>query len=374
MFKRHLQKNVEQNLFKGKVVIIYGARRVGKTTLCKQLVDKYDKSVYINCELYQYRSVLETTNSELLHDFLGSYKLVVLDEAQHIQNIGLILKIIVDTFPGIQIIATGSTSFGLINKINEPLTGRSRQFQLFPLSINEIHQQYNIADIRGRLPNLMRFGLYPEVFGKSEQEAKEELYNISSNYLYKDILQTEQLKRSDLIFNLLKALALQIGNELTYNELAGLLGENVHTIKRYIELLEKSFVLFRLPSFSRNLRKEIGKGQKIYFYDTGIRNAIINHFGDLSNRNDVGGMWENFFITERMKMNHYNRKFVNSYFWRTYDQKEIDYIEDEDGILTAFEIKYKPKKKIKFPEDFTENYPGSVYEVITPDNFLHYLK
>jgi hypothetical protein len=374
MFKRHLQKNVEQNLFKGKVVIIYGARRVGKTTLCKQLVDKFDKSVYINCELYQYRSVLETTNSELLHDFLGSYRLVVLDEAQHIQNIGLIIKIIVDTFPGIQIIATGSTSFGLINKINEALTGRSRQFQLFPLSINEIHQQNNIADIRGRLPNLMRFGLYPEVFGKSEQEAKEELYNISSNYLYKDILQTEQLKRSDLIFNLLKALALQIGNEVTYNELAGLLGENVHTIKRYIELLEKSFVLFRLPSFSRNLRKEIGKGQKIYFYDTGIRNAIINHFGDLSNRNDVGGMWENFFITERMKMNHYNRKFVNSYFWRTYDQKEIDYIEDKDGILTAFEIKYKPKKKIKFPEEFTENYPGSVYEVITPDNFLHYLK
>lgn len=374
MFKRHLQKNVEQNLFKGKVVIIYGARRVGKTTLCKQLVDKFDKSVYINCELHQYRSALETTNSELLHDFLGSYRLVVLDEAQHIQNIGLIIKIIVDTFPGIQIIATGSTSFGLINKINEPLTGRSRQFQLFPLSINEIHQQNNIADIRGRLPNLMRFGLYPEVFGKSEQEAKEELYNISSNYLYKDILQTEQLKRSDLIFNLLKALALQIGNEVTYNELAGLLGENVHTIKRYIELLEKSFVLFRLPSFSRNLRKEIGKGQKIYFYDTGIRNAIINHFGDLSNRNDVGGMWENFFITERMKMNHYNRKFVNSYFWRTYDQKEIDYIEDKDGILTAFEIKYKPKKKIKFPEEFTENYPGSVYKVITPDNFLHYLK
>ncbi len=372
-FFRSLQNIIEYNLFKGKIIILYGARRVGKTTLCKKIVKKHENAKYINCELQQYRTALETTNSELLKNYLGTYKLIVLDEAQHIPNIGLILKVIADTFPDIQIIATGSTSFGLSGKINEPLTGRSRQYQLYPLSIEEIQQNYSIIDIQARLPNLLLYGLYPEVFNKSGQDAKEELFNISSNYLYKDILQFEQLKRSDLIFNLLKAIALQVGNEVSFNELAGLLGENIHTLKRYIELLEKSFVLFRLSSFSRNLRKEIGKGQKIYFYDIGIRNAILNHFGDISTRNDVGGLWENFIIAEKIKANHYQRRFVNSYFWRTYDQKEVDYIEDIDGKLFAYEIKYKPKAKTGFPKNFTQTYPDASLNIINPENFYKYL-
>jgi predicted AAA+ superfamily ATPase len=372
LIKRTIQQKIEEFLYHGKVIIIYGARRVGKTTLTKQLLESHPNSKYINCELLQNKTALETTNSEILKNFLGSYKLIVLDEAQNVAGIGSVLKVIIDTFPEIQIIATGSSSFELGNKVMEPLTGRSRVFYLYPFSLSEIMGNKDSITVQANLEVFLRYGLYPEVFIKSETDAIEELNNIAGNYLYKDILQYENLKRSDLLINLLRALALQIGNEISLNELSRLLGENINTIKRYIELLEKSFVIFRLRSFSRNLRKEIAKGQKIYFLDLGIRNSLIQNFNQLMMRNDVGGLWENFCILERMKLNQNNRKFVNTYFWRTYDQKEIDYIEESGGHLRAFEFKFNEKAKSKPPSEFLKTYPEGSFEVIHRNNFLEY--
>ncbi len=375
-FTRQIQAQIEERLFKGKAIVLYGARRVGKTTLCQQILEKYKgKSRYINCELLTNKLALETTNHESLRSVLGDYQLVVLDEAQTIKNIGNILKILVDTFPEIQIVATGSSSFDLANQVKEPLTGRARQFLLYPFSLQEIHQYFDKLQIEAKLENILRYGLYPSVFDQSGEEAREELQDIASKYLYKDILECEGLKRPDLILNLLKALALQIGKEVSYQELAKLLQENHHTIARYIELLEKCFIIFRLPSFSRNLRKELGKKQKIFFYDLGIRNMLIQNFNQVNpvNREDVGGLWENFCILERIKNHQNQRKFLNTYFWRTYNQKEIDYLEESDGELKGFEFKWNPEARHKVPTEFLETYTHSSFEVISRDNYMQFL-
>ena len=373
LYKRIVQNVIEKNLFKGKVIVIYGARRVGKTTLMKQILEKFPDGKYVNCDLLQYKSALETTNSELLRNFTGSTSLLILDEAQNIREIGKILKIFVDTLPEIQVIATGSSSFELSAKLSEPLTGRSRFFHLHPFSMEEIHQNLSWIELDARLSNTLRFGLYPEVFDQSEESAIEELQNIASTYLYKDILQLDTIRRADLILKLLKALALQLGNEVSYNEIARLTGENVHTIKRYIEILEQAFVIFRLPSFSRNLRKELGKRNKIYFFDTGIRNAIINNFTPLDMRNDVGALWENFCIVERIKHNQNHRVFKNYYFWRTYSQKEIDFIEEAEGKLAAFEFKWVPKKNIKPPNEFIYAYPEADFNIISRKSYIEFI-
>jgi predicted AAA+ superfamily ATPase len=373
MIKREIQPLIERNLFQKKVVVIYGPRRVGKTTLSKHLMQTIEKSRYINCELLENKLALSTTNSIALRSFLGNYSLIVLDEAQYIPDIGRILKIIADTFPEIQLIATGSSSFDLGNRISEPLTGRAREYLLYPFSIGEILSKEDPVPILAMPDRLLRFGLYPEVYGKTDEEAIEELTQISSNYLYKDILQFEQVKRPGLLLNLLNALALQVGNEVSLNELSRMLSETVPTIQRYLELLEKAFVIFRLRSFSRNLRNEIAKGQKIYFYDLGIRNALIRNFNPLNLRNDTGALWENFCITERMKFNQNRRRFVNAWFWRTYDQKEVDYIEDEGGVLHAFEFKYRATRKSGVPKIFSESYPDSTFDIITSENFLEFL-
>jgi len=374
MITRILQKPIEKALFKGKVIIIYGARRVGKTTLVKQIIADRTDSKYINCELAQNQEALETTNTDLLISYLGKKtKIAVLDEAQHIRNIGLVLKVLADTFPELQLIVTGSSGFDLINKIAAPLTGRSRLFHLYPLSFEEALQVKDLLSLKSAPEPILRFGLYPEVFNKSEEEATEELNNLSVNYLYKDLLIFENLRRSDLIRNLVKAVALQLGNEVSLNNLSNMLGENIHTIKKYIELLEKTFVIFRLSSFSRNLRNEINKGMKIYFYDLGIRNSIIRNFNPMDLRTDTGGLWENFFILERMKYHNNHRKIVNYYFWRTYQKDEIDLIEELEGKLTAFECKYNTRKKFVFPEAFKKSYPGSGQIIIDPDTFWKYL-
>lgn len=372
---RTIIAQLEDQLFKGKVLILYGARRTGKTTLVKHLLGKFsEKSAYINCELQEYKDALSTTNSGLLAEFIGNRELIIFDEAQHIANIGLVLKVLVDTFPQVQFIATGSSSFELSGMVSEPLTGRSRQFLLLPFSLEEIGQSLNPIQIKANLPNFLRFGLYPQVFTSIGDDKIEELAEISSNYLYKDLFQFEQIKKPDLLFKLLAAIALQTGSESSLNELAQITGTNVHTVKRYLELLEKSFVIFRLHSFSRNLRKELAKSQKIYFYDVGIRNAVIRNFNELNLRTDAGGLWENFCITERIKFNQNHRRFVNTYFWRTYDQKEIDYIEEKDGHLTCFEFKYAEGATGKFPAEFSETYPNSSFKVITPGNFYELYK
>ncbi len=374
-YSRKLGEIIKNNLFKDKVIVLYGARRTGKTTLVKELIEKSGVAAkYVNCDLNQYRTALNSTDLVLLKDFLGNNRLVVLDEAQQIENIGLVLKVIADTFPGIQVIATGSSSFDLSNKVSEPLTGRSRKYQLMPISLEELHEKHDWITIKSMLPALMRYGLYPQVVNTSGDEKIEEINEIASNYLYKDLLQFEGVKRPELIFNLLKAISLQLGSECSLNELAQITGTSVHTVKRYLDLLEKAFVIFRLNSFSRNLRKEINKSQKIYFYDTGIRNSLIQNFNDLHLRNDNGGLWENFCIAERLKYNHYNRRFVNSYFWRTYDQKEIDYIEENNGQLTCFEFKFNSRKIKKIPAEFVKAYPNTVFKTISPDNFYELVK
>lgn len=372
---RAIFEKLKSSLFKGKVIILYGARRTGKTTLVKELLANLkEESTYINCELQEYKDALSTTNSALLSAFIGSKKVIVFDEAQHIADIGLILKVLVDTFPDVQFIATGSSSFELSGKVSEPLTGRSRQFLLLPFSLEEIGQVYDPIQIKAQLPNFLRFGFYPQVFNSIGDEKIEELAEISSNYLYKDLFQFEQIKKPELIFKLLTAIALQAGGESSLNELAQLAGTNVHTVKRYLDLLEKSFVIFRLYSFSRNLRKELAKSQKIYFFDVGIRNAVIRNFNEMHLRTDAGGIWESFCIAERLKFNQNHRRLVNSYFWRTYDQKEIDYIEEKDGKLICFEFKFKAGSKTKFPAEFKENYPNSEFRVITPENFFELYK
>ncbi len=374
IYTRTIQQKIEENLFKGKIVIVYGARRTGKTTLSKTILAKYpEQSKYVNCELLQNQQALTTTNSEVLKDFLGNARLVVLDEAQAIKDIGQILKIIVDTFPDIQILATGSSSFDIAQKISEPLTGRAREFILYPLSVEEITKQYDSVFTSAHLEHILRFGTYPSVFDKDNTEATEELHDISSKYLYKDILAFKQLKRPDLVVNLLQALALQLGNEVSLGQLANMLKENHHTIQTYLELLEKCFVIFRLKAFSRNLRSEITSSFKVYFYDLGIRNALINNFNQLTIRQDVGALWENFCVLERRKKNENHRLFVNTYFWRTYEQKEIDYIEEEGGKLSTFEFKWNDEAKVKKPTEFLTTYPQSTFEVVHQENWQSFV-
>ena len=374
MVRRSIQDHINKFLFKGKVIILYGARRTGKTTLSKTILSEFgDEGRYINCEVLQYRQALDTTNTALLNDFLGDYRIIVLDEAQSLPNIGLILKVLADTRPDLQIIATGSSSFDMAQSVSEPLTGRSRTFILYPFSLTEISQETHTVEWGARLKNILRFGMYPEVYGQSEEMAIEELRDIATNYLYKDVLQFNQLKRSDLLFKLLQALAFQTGHEVSYGELAKLLGENHHTVRNYIELLEKSFVIFRLSSFSRNLRKELSKSFKVYFTDNGIRNSLINNFNPLELRDDTGALWENFCVIERMKLLHNQRRFPNRFFWRTYDRKEIDYIEEAGGKLAAVEFKWNPAAKVKKPSEFLKTYPNSSFQVVHRDNYRDFL-
>ena len=374
-YSRILIPTIQSFFFKQKVIVLYGARRTGKTTLSKKLIEEFgDQGKYVNCEVLQNKQALETTNTALLKDFLGSAKIVVLDEAQSIPNIGTILKVLIDTWPEIQFIATGSSSFDMAQQVSEPLTGRVRVFTLYPLSVGEISGSTDALSTHAKLENMLRFGMYPPVFGNSESDAKEELRDIATNYLYKDVLQYNNLKRSDLLVNLLQALALQVGHEVSYNELATLLGENHHTIQNYIDLLEKSFVLFRLRSFSRNLRKELAKSIKVYFFDLGIRNSLINNFNPMHLRTDAGALWENFCVMERIKKHHYARNFPNLYFWRTYDKKEVDLIEESDGHLSAVEFKWNPKTKVKRPKEFLETYPNSSFQVIHRENYWEFVR
>jgi predicted AAA+ superfamily ATPase len=370
-------KKISSVLYSGKVVIIYGARRTGKTTLSKEILKDQElqgkKTYYINCETLDAKRNLETTNERLLKSYLGNQDIVVLDEAQNIDNIGMTLKIIVDTYPDIQIIATGSSSFDISNKVSEPLTGRKRTFILYPFSMLEIKENTNFHESSAILERAIIYGMYPQVYYLSDSQAREELMEIAGSYLYKDILAFEQIKDSRLLLELLELLALQLGNEVSYSEIAQKLGVSNHTVKRYIDLLEKCFVVFHLRSFSRNMRNEINKSQKIYFYDLGIRNAIIQNFNKPNLRQDLGALWENFCIIERMKANQAHGNFVNHYFWRMYSGQEIDYLEEKDGDISCYEFKYNPNAKTKRPNIFIDKYSPKIFEVINKDNWFEFV-
>ena len=362
---------ITQRLYKGKTILLYGPRQVGKTFLVKKLV-KEAEGKYYNVELHEVQDQLSTTNSAKLKAFIGEDKLIVLDEIQTMKNAGAVLKVIHDTFPNVQIIATGSSAYELINAMAEPLLGRSRNYVLYPPSYGEIKQSIGFVEAYARIESMLRFGCYPEVVFKPDEEKKNVLKLISANSLYRDALSLGGIRRPDLIREILILLAYQIGQEVSLNEISNKTNTNVHTVQRYLYLLEQSFVITSLGSLSRNLRNEIGKSRKYYFVDLGIRNALINNFNPLKIRNDIGQLWENFCVIERMKKNENTQRHVNTYFWRTYEQKEIDYIEEIDGKLCAFEFKWKEPAG-KLPKLFLEAYPGSEYKVITKENFREFV-
>jgi predicted AAA+ superfamily ATPase len=374
--KRASQALIESWLFKEKVLTIFGARQVGKTTLVKSILKKYgNEKDYFNCDIPSIAARFEQPEPLLLKRLLGGAKIVVIDEAQKIKNIGLTLKIMHDTMPEIQIIATGSSSFSLRNALSEPLTGRGLEFLLLPFSLTELAPLYRPHEIDALLSFFMRYGLYPEIVDKSETAAEKLLTNLATKYLYTDILEFERLKKSELLLQLLQLLAFQIGAEVSRNELAVKLGTSRETVTRYLDLLEKAFVIFRLKPLARNQRNEIARKEKIYFYDIGIRNSIISAFQPLELRHDIGAIFENFMIAERLKYLESNGLNRNLWFWRTHDQKEIDYIEEHNGKFRAFEFKWsKGKIKHSTEETFRSVYNESQFFLITKENYFEFLQ
>lgn len=371
---RKLEQNIKNWIFKGKIIIIYGPRQVGKTTLVQNILKQYpNDSAYYLCDLIENQELFSYKNASRLADLLSELKLIVVDEAQRIENIGLVLKIIHDLNPNLQIIVTGSSSFELANKINEPLTGRTISFKMFGLAITEIFKKSELPNFRKELPNMLRFGQYPDIYTSTQDQKIKKLNELAGNNLFKDIYALENIKNPLMLQNLLKLLALQLGNEVSFSELATQLNVDISTIERYIGLLEQAFIIFRLPAFSRNLRKEVSKTRKIYFYDLGIRNSIIPNYNLIEGRDDLGPLWENFCILERRKLLEYRQTPANSYFWRTYDQQEIDYIEEKDGLLTAYEFKWNSKKSAKIPKVFASNYHHSAFEIVNPNNFWEWI-
>ena len=373
MISRILSKEIKSCLFKKKAIILIGARQTGKTTLLKSLIQELNQhTLWLSGDDYNTREELGKHSISHLNSIVGNHKILVIDEAQYVENIGLSIKLIVDHIPDVQVIATGSSSFDLLNSVNEPLTGRKWEFQLFPISYDELLHENGIIKEKGLREHRLIFGSYPEVINNLGQE-RETLKLLTSSYLYKDLFMHEQLKKPQLIEKLVRALAFQVSSEVSYNELAQLIGADIQTIEKYIDLLEKAFIIFRLYGLSRNLRNEIKKSRKIYFYDNGVRNAVINNFNSLNSRNDIGALWENYIVSERFKFTHYHKMYMNRYFWRTHSRQEIDYLEEYDGIIHAHEIKWNTKKKVKFPKSFLSAYPESTTNIINPENFNDFL-
>ena len=372
MIVRTIKSKVEKRLFQGEVVIIYGPRRVGKTTLVKELVDEH-KGVYIDCELEpSYTQLTEMASLEQMKRFLGDNTFIVLDEAQVISRIGHKLKSLVDHFPEIQIVATGSSSFELANQVGEPLVGRAHWFHMYPLALQEIKGSDPAFMLETKIEPILRYGLMPSVYTEGESQKKEEmLYKLTTGLLYKDILNFEDIRKSDKIKDLLKALALQMGNEVSYAEIGSLINIDLRTVERYVDLLEKAFVIKVIRPLFTNPRKEFKRKVKIFFYDLGVRNALIQNFNPLDLRTDKGALWENFCVIEYMKKN-YDAEVFNLYFWRNYMQQEVDMVEMKNGKYYAYEFKFNPNKKAKLPAAFQEIYPEHEFEVIHAENFTKY--
>ena len=374
MFKRDLHQIILDRCFKNKAIILLGARQVGKTTLLKHITNNLrDDVLYLNCDEPQTVVALTNRNIKELKMLIGSNRVMIIDEAQKVDNIGLTIKIVVDNFPDVQVIATGSSAFELRNRLNEPLTGRKFEYLMFPISTSEIYKSEGYINVQNLLETRLIYGSYPDILS-NVGNSQELLRTLADSYLYKDILASDNLRRPEILDRLLKALAFQIGSEVSYNEIAQTIGSDAKTVERYIDLLEKCFIIFRLNGLSRNLRNELKKSKKVFFYDNGIRNAVIQQFAPVQMRNDMGALWENFFISERIKRNHYHQNYCNTYFWRTKTQQEIDYIEESDGEMTIFEMKWNAKKgRTPFPDAFLQSYPVKDSVVVTPENYFDYL-
>jgi len=371
---RQLIKTLQKLMFKKKALVITGARQVGKTTLAKELLSQYDTpSLYIDCEIASNKALFQNPEIEKLRSLIGNNKIIVIDEAQHIENIGVCLKLLVDYFKeDTQIIATGSSALEIADKIFEPMTGRHFLFHLYPMALSEVYTENQQIDLLNNINWHLVYGMYPDTIN-FKGNAQRYLESIANQYLYKDVLAWKDIRKPDLLDKLLKLLAFQVGSECNTHELSKQLKVSSETIENYIDLLEKSFVIYRLKSFGNNPRKEISKMQKVFFWDNGIRNAIIGNLNPIEARNDAGALWENFIITERVKTNHYNEKSIRPFFWRSYAQQEVDYVETEADQIRAYEMKYQTHKKIKVTKGFTNLYPQAKTFGIAPDNFMDFV-
>lgn len=372
--KRNLENVIKKQLFKGKVIIIYGPRQAGKTTLVKKILEPYmAESRYIDCELLENRTLFQNRNSTELFALVDGYKVIVLDEAQTVPEIGSILKSLIDHRPDIQYIATGSSSFDLANSVSEPLTGRSLEYTLYPMDMTELYDK--AFDIENNIDNIMRYGFYPGIIGTEEEKIKR-LSMLTNQYLYKNVLAVGGIKKPDLIVKLLKLLAHQIGQEVSIREISKALETSVQTIEKYIDLLEKNYIIIRLSAYSNNMRREVTRHQKIYFVDIGIRNILIENMKrmDITERDDVGAVFENLAILERLKyISHTDKSMIHQYFWRMSNGAEIDYIESNTDQLIACEFKWNVEAKVKMPRSFMELYPNAKFNKISKDNLYKFV-
>lgn len=372
MILRTIQRSIEEKLFKGKVIILLGPRQVGKTTLLKEIIKNRADALWLNADEPDIQALFENATSSRLKNYFGLNKVIVIDEAQTLKDVGIKLKIIFDSIPEIQVIATGSSAFEIKNKTNEPLTGRKWQFQLFPFSFSELVDHHGLIEEKRMIPVRMLYGSYPEIVLNQGQE-KDRLKLLTESYLYKDILMYEGLKMPDKLVHLLKLLAFRIGTEVNYNNLSKELKIDNSTVEKYIQLLEDSFVIFRLNALSRNHGKELKKGRKIYFFDNGVVNALLGNFNLPENRGDVGALWENYVVSELYKKYRYENRWATFYFWRTQDQQEIDLVIEENQVFHAFEIKWSKNAKARLSKTFSRNYEPHTFHIITPDSIEEFL-
>lgn len=373
MIRRVQTDYAKARLFKGKALLVFGPRQVGKTTFVQNLIaDLNKKTLFLNGDESDVLVLFENPNVTKLKSIIGDNEILVIDEAQRIVNIGIVLKIIVDQIKTVQVIATGSSSFELANKLNEPLTGRKYEMFLFPLAFIEMVSHNGLLEEKRALEQRLIYGSYPEII-TNPIDAKEHIKLIANSYLYKDLFLLEQISKPVLLQKIVKALALQVGSEVNYNELGKLIQIDNKTVEKYVDLLEKAFVIFKLPALSSNVRNEIKKGKKIYFYDNGIINAVTGNFNPLTQRTDIGSLWENYIISERIKHLNIQQNEAESYFWRTTQQQEIDYIERNTDKILACEIKWNAKSKYKIPVTFSTNYENVTSKIVTPDTYEQFL-
>jgi len=372
MIERILEKQILAKINKKKAIILMGPRQVGKTTLLKSLFEKSTEIIWLNGDEPDIQSIFENISSKRLEAIIGNKKMIIIDEAQRIPEIGLKMKLITDQLINVQLIATGSSAFELSNKLNEPLTGRKWEFKMYPISFQEMVNHHGLLNEIRLLPHRLIYGFYPDVVNHPGNE-KEILKQLSDSYLYKDLLMIDQIKKPSALVKLLQALALQIGSQVSYHELAQICGLDGKTIEKYMMLLEQSYIIFRLTSFSRNQRNELKKSRKVYFFDNGIRNSLIANFEQIENRTDIGALWKNYLVSERVKYLAYQQKWVNNWYWRTTEQQEIDYLEEENGQLSAYEFKWNPKAKGSIPNSFKKTYPTATINIIHRENFEQFL-
>lgn len=372
MIERILEKQILAKINKKKAIILMGPRQVGKTTLLKSLFEKSTEIIWLNGDEPDIQSIFENISSKRLEAIIGNKKMIIIDEAQRIPEIGLKMKLITDQLLNVELIATGSSAFELSNKLNEPLTGRKWEFKMYPISFQEMVNHHGLLNEIRLLPHRLIYGFYPDVVNHPGNE-KEILKQLSDSYLYKDLLMIDQIKKPSALVKLLQALALQIGSQVSYHELAQICGLDGKTIEKYMMLLEQSYIIFRLTSFSRNQRNELKKSRKVYFFDNGIRNSLIANFEQIENRTDIGALWENYLVSERVKYLAYQQKWVNNWYWRTTEQQEIDYVEEENGQLSAYEFKWNPKAKGSIPNSFKKTYPTATINIIHRENFEQFL-